>query len=383
MNPPSAFDSGIDIRPVTGRSDLLQFIRLPNRLHSSDPCWVTPLELERRHFFSASNPYFGHAGWQAWLALDNGVAVGRISAQWDSLRTAGPAPSRFGEFGSLEARDETSLAPLLRTAETWLRQRGAERCCGPFNLSINQECGLLVDGFDTPPMIMMGHASPWIGQALERHGYSPAMDLLAFRVRPDFAAPPAMRRLVERSGSRLRVRCIAKKHFTQDLAVLRDLFNAAWADNWGFVPFTEPEFRDLGRTLRVLVDPGFIQIAEWDGRPAAMIVALPNINEALRGLNGRLLPWGWAKLLWRLKVRHPASARVALMGVLPEFQASRTGSALAFAVIDAVRWHLHRRGVQEVEMSWILETNRGMRGIIEAIGGEAYKRYRLYERRLA
>ena len=355
---------------------------MPDQLYSEDPCWVAPLELERRHFFSPHNPYFEHARWQAWLALEGGMPVGRISAQWDELRERRADTSRFGEFGCLAARDETALAPLLKQAEQWLREQGAQRACGPFSLSINQECGLLVEGFDTPPMLMMGHAASWMGEAVERAGYQPAVDLLAYRIRPDFEPPPAMQRLVERSGARLRVRSIDKQRFAQDIETLRELFNAAWADNWGFVPFTRAEFTELGRTLRLLVDPGFIQIAELDGRAAAMIVALPNVNEALQGLDGRLAPWGWAKLLWRLKVRHPASARVALMGVLPEYQSSRTGSALAFAVIDAVRWNLHRRGVRQVEMSWILETNRGMRGIIEAIGGQAYKRYRLYEREL-
>lgn len=374
---------GISVTPVTGRRDLDQFIRLPDRVHADDPNWVPALRLERRHFFSRANPYFDHAEWQGWLAWKNTTPIGRISAQSDRLRDARLSNSRFGEFGCLDVLAAEAVGPLLSAAEAWLRQRGATRVCGPFNLSINQECGLLVQGFDTPPMVMMGHAKPWMGDALTAAGYRPVTDLLAYRVRPDFEPPAAMQRLVERAAPRLRVRSISKRRFKQDLRVLRNIFNAAWANNWGFVPFTEQEFADLGRTLRLLVRPGFIQIAELDGHPAAMIVALPNINEALRDLNGRLLPLGWAKLLWRLKLNHPATARVALMGVLPEYQSTRIGSALAFAVIDAVRWQLHGHGVRQVEMSWILESNKGMRGIIEAIGGDAYKRYRLFERDIA
>ena len=166
----------------------------------------------------------------------------------------------------------------------------------------------------------------------------------------------------------------------EEVALLRDIFNDAWADNFGFVPFTEREFGELRPLLRYLMDHRFVQVAELDGRPVAMIAALPNLNEVIADLDGRLLPLGWARLLWRLKVRHPRSARVALMGVRREFQHTRLGGTLAFAVIEAVRWALHARGVRDVEMSWILEDNKGMRDIIEAIGGRIYKRYRLYEK---
>jgi hypothetical protein len=201
-------------------------------------------------------------------------------------------------------------------------------------------------------------------------------------IAPDFEAPAVMRRLVAASAPRVRVRALDRKRMDAEISVLRDIFNDAWAENWGFVPFTPAEFHELGRNLRFLVDPEFIQIAEVDGEAAAFIVAIPNINEAIRGFRGRLFPTGWAKLLWRLKVGYPSTARVPLMGVRRRFQRTRVGPALAFLVIDAVRLALIRRGVKEVELSWILEDNAGMRGIIESIGGRAYKRYRVYERRL-
>ena len=178
------------------------------------------------------------------------------------------------------------------------------------------------------------------------------------------------------------VRPLRRSDLKGELHILRDIFNDAWSQNWGFLPFTEEEFQEIGHLLTALVDDHFVQIAELDQTPVAMIVALPNINEAIRDLNGRLLPFGWAKLLWRLKVKHPRTARVALMGVRKHLQHTRLGPGLAFLVIDAVRQALIRRGVTEVEMSWILEGNAAMRNIIETIGGEAYKRYSIYSKRL-
>jgi hypothetical protein len=191
-----------------------------------------------------------------------------------------------------------------------------------------------------------------------------------------------MLKLAKKASSRIRIRQLQRKALKTELAVLRDIFNDAWSENWDFVPFTEAEFNEVGKAMTLLLDDDFIQIAEVDGEPAAMIIALPNVNEAIRDLDGRLLPLGWLKLLWRLKVSHPKSARVPLMGVLKQYQHSRLGPTLAFMVIDAVRKALIRRGVEDVELSWILEDNAGMRNIIESIGGTAYKRYRLYEKQL-
>jgi hypothetical protein len=249
-------------------------------------------------------------------------------------------------------------------------------------LHVNDEVGLLVEGFSTPPYILMGHALPWYGSALEANGYSGAKDLLAYQVRPDFEAPRVMERLAKRVSDRVKVRSVRRKKLAEDAAIMLDIFNDAWQENWGFVPLAANEWADTVSTLTKLMPDDYIQIAEYDGEPVAFIVALPNLNEAARDLNGRLLPFGWAKLLWRLKVRHPKTARVPLMGVRKSFQHSRLGPTLAFMVIDAVRKALYARGVRDVEMGWILEDNDGMRNIIETIGGEAYKRYRVYQKEL-
>ena len=370
--------SALDIVCVTTSADLDRFIDFPNALYHDDPAWIAPLATEQRSRFAPDSSYSDHARWRAWLALEEGRVVGRITAQIDRLE---PQPG-LGYFGLLEATTEPVLQRLLATAADWLRDNGMQRVRGPLNLHMNEEVGLLVAGFDTPPSVMMGHARPWYGAALEAAGFVGARDLLAYRVRPDFAAPRVMTRLARHAASRVTVRRLRRRQLMREADTLLAIFNDAWAGNWGFVPLDPVEWRHTVRSLSRLLPADYIQIAEVDGEPAAFIVALPNINEAARDLGGRLLPVGWAKLLWRLKVRHPRSARVPLMGVTRAYQHSRLGPALAFMIIDAVRHPLHARGVTEVEMSWILEDNDGMRNIIETIGGEAYKRYRVYEKDL-
>jgi len=355
------------------------FLRLPQRLYAGDPNWVAPLELELRQRLWGGNPFHQHAAVQTWVALSGGTAVGRISAQFDRLQQQFHDDSA-GSFGLIEADDDPAVAAaLLDAAAAWLRAQGARRIRGPLNLSVNEECGLLVDGFDTPPSIMMGHARPYYDALLRGWGLEKARDLLAYRVAPDFVAPRVMTRLAESIAAQVTVRPMRRADKARELAILRDIFNDAWSENYGFVPFTEAEFEEIGQLLTLLLPDDYVQIAEVEGEPAAFIVGMPNIHEITARLRGRLLPFGWLRLLWGVKVRHPRSARVPLMGVRKKYQHSRLGPGLAFLVIDAVRKGFCARGVREVELSWILEDNSGMRSIIEAIGGEIYKRYRIYE----
>lgn len=371
------------IVPLAGKADLDRFIKLPGSILGTDPNWISPLHLERRlHLGAKTNPWFEHARWQGWIAWRGDQPVGRITAQVDSLHQEIHGDDA-GFFGMLDAEDsQETFAALIDAAERWLREQGIRRVRGPLSLSINDEVGLLVDGFDTPPVFMMGHARPYYGQHIEACGYRKAKDMLAYMIAPDFEAPKVMKRLLGKFMPRIRVRPIDRSRFDEELATLRDIFNDAWAENWGFVPFTEAEFKDLGHTLRVLIASELIQVAEVDGVPAAFIAALPNVNETIRDFDGKLLPFNWAKLLWNLKVRFPKSSRVPLMGVRRGFHNTPLGPGLAFLVIDAVRHELVARGVEQVELSWILEDNEGMRSIIEAIGGRDYKRYRVYEREL-
>jgi len=372
----------LTIVPVRNAQDLEKFIRVPWSVYDGDPCWIPPLIVERKQHLSANNPYFRHAEWQGWVAIRDGKAVGRISAQVDRLRLEKHADGT-GLFGFLEADDDADIFRLLlETACDWLRGQGMHRVQGPFNLSINDECGLLVEGFDAPPSVMMGHARPYYSGRLEALGYSKAKDLLAYRMATDFVVPGTMQKLTRKSSERITVSPLRRKHLKEELVVLRELFNDAWANNWGFVPFTREEFDELGHNLVRLVDENFIQIASVDGQPAAMIVALPNLNEAARDLDGRLLPLGWLKLLWRLKRHKLKTARVTLMGVRQEYQNSRLGIALAYTVIEAIRLPVTTQGIDEVEMSWILEDNSNMRHILESLGAEPYKRYRIYQKDL-
>ena len=357
-----------------------RFIRVPWSVYADDPTWVPHLLVERHEQFSTRNPYFAHARCCFWLAYRGTRPVGRISAQIDELHEERYRDAT-GFFGFLEAEDEAgTFHQLLSTAEVWLRDQGMLRIRGPFNFSINQECGLLVDGYDTPPMIMMGHSRPYYAARLTAEGYQGVKDLLAYRLSTHFTPPEFMKAVLNKAAGRARVRPLHKSQLNEDLEIIKDIFEDAWSTNWGFIPFTKDEVRHLGYNLRLLVDDDAVQIAEVDGLPAAMIVALPNLNEVIRDLQGRLLPFGWLKLLWRLKVKSPKTARVVLMGVRKRFQRSPLGAALVFLLIDAVRGYGIRRGVQEVELSWILEDNMPMRNILTMVGGVPYKRYRIYEK---
>lgn len=366
------------IAPVEGRQGLRKFIRLPWPIYADDPAWIPPLLIERSEHLSKRNPFFEHAECRFWLAYRGERPVGRISAQVDQLHLHRYRDST-GFFGLLEAEDDPeTFQILLETAERWLSDQGMRRILGPFNLSINQECGLLVEGFDTPPMVMMGHARPYYGARVEENGYRQEKDLLAYSIDVDFELTKAMRAVIKRAARRVSIRSLRRERFSEELEILQDIFEDAWSENWGFVPFTKAEFKHLGQNLKHLVHDEYVQIAEVDGSPDAMIIGVPNVNESIQDLNGRLLPFGWLKLLWRLKVSRPQTARVPLMGVRKRHHNSLLGAALAVMVVERVRRLGVKHGAKKVELSWILDDNRGMRDILESIGGVVYKRYRIF-----
>lgn len=359
------------------------FIRLPWRIYVDDPHWVPPLLLERRaHFSPRFNPFLRHAEWQAWIALQDGEPVGRICAHVDEVhrdRYGG----HTGHFGLIEGRDDSGLfAALLSAAEAWLAERGTRYVTGPYNFSINQECGVLVDGFDTPPMVLMPHARQWYGRRIEEQGYGRARDLLAYWIDTDFRTTRVMRALSRRFASRVTLRTLHRDDFAGELETLRDIFNDAWSKNWGFIPFSREEFADLGASLRHILPDEFIQIAEVDGEAAAFVVVLPNLNEVLKELDGSLLPTGWLRIVKALRQRRIRTARVPLMGVRSKYQNTPLGVMLAFLVCDTARYAAADRGITGVELSWILDNNKGMRSILDDIESPEYKRYRIYEKQL-
>ncbi len=373
----------ISIEKVSSKHDLKAFINFPSILFAGDENWIDPLFVEREEHLSKKNPASEHVVWQAWLAKRNGEVVGRITAQIDSLHRE-LYGANTGHFGMIDAIDDIEVfRALFATAEEWLIAQGAHKITGPFSLNINQESGLLIEGFDTPPSALMTYGKPWYAKHIESLGYSKAIDLIAYWMkRTDLHFEPNLTKLMDNVRKKVTIRPLNRKIFDQEMQILRNLFNLGWQDNWGFVPFTEHEFATMGQQLKYLVPDDMIYIAEIDGEPAAFIVGLPNINEAIDGLQGKLLPFGWAKVLWRLKVRGVKTARVPLMGVKKEYQFSRIGPIIALLLIEALREPFRRRGIDALEMSWILETNTGMRTILERIGAEPYKNYRLFEKEI-
>jgi hypothetical protein len=372
----------IRIEPVKDQVGLKQFVRVPTDIYRSDPVWVPPLFVERLHFFSSKNPYFKHARWQCWVAYRGSVPVGRISAQIDELHLARYG-SRTGFFGSLEAEDSAEVfQALFKTAEAWLQAEGMMKVQGPFNLSINQECGLLIKGYDDPPMVMMGHARPYYPEHVEANGYQKAQDMLAYRIGIHFPLPSGVTRFLNKAKDSVRIRPLRRELLQEELGIIKEIYEEAWAENWGFLPFTDAEFAEMGQHLKLLVEDDFVQIAEIDGIPSAMLVAFPNLHEVIHDLQGRLWPLGWFKILWRMKVGYPTTGRVALMGVRRRFQSSPMGALMAYGMIEAVRQAGLRKHIEQVELSWILEDNKRMRHILESLGAEPYKTYRLYEKSL-
>jgi hypothetical protein len=364
------------------RRALNDFVRVPWALYHNDPNWVAPLLFERKEALGPKQAVFKHLEWQAWVGYRGEQPVARISAQIDRLHTERYADNA-GFFGFIECPDdEAAFTCLFETAEAWLRERGISKVHGPLNFNVNQEVGLLIEGFETPPFFMMTHALPYYAAHIERCGYRKAVDLFAYLIDAKFEPPPVMAALFERLKRTINIRPLDAQHVDRDLEIVRDIFNDAWAENWGFLPFLKDEFRTIGREMLMLIPPDFIQIAEHRGEPVAFIVLLPNVNEAISDLNGRLWPTGWLKLLKRLKVDYPKTARIPLMGVRRRFHNTRLGPGLALSVVQALREPGLRKGIQQVEMSWILESNEAMRNIITTLGGHESKRYRIYEKAL-
>ncbi|MEM6439127.1 MAG: dATP pyrophosphohydrolase [Pseudomonadota bacterium] len=373
----------IDIVPVRTKRERDRFIRLPGRLYRDDPSWVEPLHLDRRQFLDPKhNPFFTHAEVAFFLAVRDGRDVGRISAQLDAL-TPPAEGRRVGMFGMIAFEEDAEVAgALLSAAEGWLRARGVEVVRGPFDLGPNQECGLLVEGFDTAPFVLTLHNPPHVGPAIEAAGYAKARDLLSYRVETGERLPDGPRRLVAKSDPSIAIRSLDTRRYAEEIRSVAEIFNAAWAENWGFVPLTEAEIAGLVRDFKPIIDPGLVKIAEIDGRPVGFIVLIPDLNEAIRDLGGRLFPFGVLKLLWRLKTNRIRGSRVPLMGIRPQVADTMAGKILAYQLIYALEERYKERGFRVLELGWLLEDNRGVRRVVESMGAAVAKVHRIYERAL-
>jgi hypothetical protein len=377
----------VTLRQVTTAADRKRFVDLVWDVYRDDPHWVPPLKSEVLGLVTpGKNPWFEHAEAAFWLAERDGRPVGRISAQVDRLvlEHMGPGTGQWGMFELLD--HEKEAGPLLiAAAEEWLRARGMTRALGPFSLSIWDEPGLLVQGFHQPPTAMMGHHRPAYEAIIAAAGYTKAKDLKTFDLDITVPLEPVAQRLIEigRRNPRLRIRSVDKSRFESEAHIILTLLNDAWSANWGFVPLTEAEIAYAGKKLKPIIYEDLVTICELDGKPAGFMITIPDINELTGDLDGRLFPFGWAKLLWRLRKPRVRRMRVPLMGVARHLHGSRMASQIAFMMIEKCRIaSVANYGATHGEFGWVLEDNQGMLAIAELRGSTLGKVYRIYEKAL-
>lgn len=380
----------LSVRPIGGKHDRKLFVDAAYRLNASDPNWVPPLRMEALELITpGKNPFYEHAEQQLYLAERGGKVVGRISAHIDHLLLGMPPEQGggpgVGNWGLFEAADAEAATTLIESAEAWLRDKGMTSVMAPISCSIWEEPGLLVQGHDHPPTVMMGHANAAYQGWIEALGYRGIKDLLTYDLDITQEFPPLVQRIVASGerNARIRVRQVDKSRFDEEAALILSILNDAWSDNWGFVPITASEIAYTGKKLKPIVFEDLIRVAEVEGEPVAFMMTWPDLNELTGDLNGSLFPFGFAKLLWRL--RHPKvrTMRVPLMGVVKKLQGTRLASQLAFMMIEYIRRaSVENYGATRGEIGWILDDNQGMRSIAETIESKVNKIYRIYSKQL-
>ncbi len=371
----------VHIAPVSNKQDFHRFITLPWRLYRADPVWVPPPLFELKKLLSPhKHPFHRHAEVQYFLARRHGQVVGRIAAiiNQQHLRFHRDAVGFFGFFESIDSQDVADA--LLTAAERWVGERGMHCIRGPMSFSTNEECGLLVDGFETAPKVMMPHHLPYYATLIRTAGYAKAKDLLAYLIdlREDATPPERLVRGVKRLQKKqaITIRSIDLRRFTEEIRVLHAIYHRAWAHNWGFVPMTEAEVDLLARTLRRVADPRLCLIAELENRPVGFALALPDYNQALRHMNGRLFPVGFLKFLWHR--RRLDALRILLLGTSPDVRVRGLDAMLYLKFWQDVPAY----GYRLVECSWILEDNWAMQRGLERMDAQIYKTYRIFEKTL-
>lgn len=371
----------VTIRTVHGGRDLKRFIDLPYRLHAGTP-WVPPLRIERRLFLSRKlNPYFKHGEAEYFLALRDGRVVGRASAQVDRAFNEFHG-SRWGMFGFLELEeDQEVIAALLAAAEDWLRERGCDRMVGPMDFSMNEESGVLIEGFELEPLIRQPWHPPYYQRLCEGAGLAKAMDLYSWALdisdREDML--PIMFELDERAREEhgVKIRKMSRRHLRREMDRFAEIYNAAWAENWGFVPYSKEDLDTYTMDMHLVFSREWFMVAEKDGETIAVAITLPDLNQVLKKMGGRLLPFGWWRFLNRNRIAD--RVRVGFLGVKPEYQHTGVAASLYVEHFDTAA----RMPQDHGEAGWILETNEAMNRGLEAMSGEIVKRYRVYERSLA
>jgi GNAT superfamily N-acetyltransferase len=368
----------LKIRAVESRADLKRFIRYPFERYRNDPHWVPPLLLaERQKFDPKKNPFYEHARVELSLAECNGKVVGRVAAIDDDNhnRTHGDNLVFFGFF---EASDRAVAEALLSRVEDWGRQLGRNVVRGPANPSMNDGAGFQVNAFDTDPYVMMPYNPPAYPRYVEEVGYHKIKDLYAWLFERDQEMGEKIRRLAERVRTRYKpvTRPVDFKCFDEELALVKKLYNEAWQENWGFVKYTEAEFDHLASELKHIVDPDLARFVELEGQVAGMGICIPDINQVLKRMRGRLLPFGIITFLRRTKIID--RLRLAILGLRPEYR----NRGLETVLVDELYGPAIAKGYQRCECSWVLEDNRAMNRALGASGARLYKTYRMYQKEL-
>jgi GNAT superfamily N-acetyltransferase len=375
--------SDVQVTPVRGSTEKMQFIRFPYGIYKNDPNWVMPLEMERKDFLDPKkNPFFQYGEVELFLARRGGEVVGRIAAIRNP-RHMEVHGTKEGFFGLFECVNDAGITrALLDAAAAWLRERGMNAMLGPANVSSNQDWGLLIDGFDTPPAIMMPHNPPYYAALLEACGLTKAKDLYAFELSSSAAPPEKVVRIAEKLRVRegVTVRPVNMKNLDAEVKRIRDIYNSAWEKNWGFVPFTDAEFDHLAKDLKAIVRPELALMAEVKGEPVAFALTVPDANQAIKAANGRLthfgLPIGLAKLL--LASRRINRLRLIILGIKEGY---RRRGLDAILYLDTLRT-AKQLGYVGGEISWTLEDNHLVNRAIESMGAQRSKTYRVYQRAL-
>jgi GNAT superfamily N-acetyltransferase len=372
----------IEVRPVSGRRDLKEFIGLPYRLHSTSPVWVPPLRLERRLFLSKRfNAFFSHGAAQLFLARRDGRVVGRLSAHYDDNFNAHHG-NRWGMFGFLELEDDPEILPaLLEAAGAWLRAHRCDRMIGPMDFTMNDESGVMIEGFDRQPMIRQPWHPPYYQRLCEAAGLEKAQDLFMWelQIADRERMLPVIFKLADQVKPRhgISIRRMSRRSLRKDMDRFADVYNSAWSENWGFSPYSERDLDAYAQEMQLVFDENWFMVAETEsGETAAIAITIPDVNQVLAKMNGKLLPLGWWHYL--RKSRHIDRVRVGFLGVKPEYQHTGVAAALYVEHFDTASRTPQKWG----EMGWILESNRNMNKAMEAMGGRIVRRYRVYERTL-
>lgn len=372
----------LDVRILGEGAAISDWIAVPKLVMASDPTWICPLDIvEKERVSPAHNPFFEYGEARFFVAYDQGRPVGRISAQINRLynETRGEPASQFGFFDCID--DQKVARALVDHASQWLASRGATSMEGPFSLTINQDSGLLVSGFEHQPAIMTSHAPPWAGGLLESCGLSKCMDLFAYRM-STANAPVDFQRLAKLAlqGDRVRVRPLDMSRYRKETALVFDIFNDAWSDNWNFIPINGREAAALARDMRPLLRSKFSWIAEIDGHPAAMIIVLPDINRVIERFRGRLLPFNWLKLAFSVWRDRWQTARVPLLGIRKKFRGDPVAVCALSMLLSEVMNVSRQYDLEWAEISWVLETNRPMLQLAGMAAGKPVRVYRIYRK---